>query len=316
MDVLKQIQSDLVGPDAPLSTTLRRAKVLASQLRSDELGHWVSQELDGYKSRGELPDYRILATGCVGTWTDGFRVMTNRRLALMGIDDDNVRDLLTTFPVCHGIRTVEQFATKEQRFIVSADVTALVNSYMSGQGGGYLELQYAVGSPEFQQILDTVKNRLLDFVLKLDQNWHLDDNPPSREEVSNLVSLVIYNSPQGGNVSVFDQRGQQVHYQYNAAGDINVSGVQDKKQLVRELEKLKGEVERAKESKAIQHDTAVVAEYHLLQATKEATKRKPDKRSFLDHIGKAKALLDDVAAAAGLVTALIQAAEAAGRILG
>jgi hypothetical protein len=316
MDVLQQIQADLLDQDAPLSTTLRRAKVLASRLRSDELGNWVSQELDGYKSSNELPDYRVIRTGCTGSWTNGFYMVTNRPVPLMRIDDDNLKELLTTFRVYDGIRTVEELATQQQHFIVSADITAFVNHYVGEQGYGYAELQYAVLSHEFEQILDTVKNRLLGFVLKLDQNWQLDDNPPSRDELRNLVSVVIYNSPQGGNVSVFDQRGQQVHYQYNAAGDINISAVQDKNELVGELEKLKGELERAKESKAIEHDTAVEAQYHLLQATKEGRKAKPDKGSFLEHIGKAKGLLDDVAAAAGLVTALLQAAEVASRVFG
>lgn len=81
-----------------------------------------------------------------------------------------------------------------------------------------------------------------------------------------------------------------------------------------ELEKLKAEVDRAKELRAIDKDVAVEAEYHLLQATKEARKTKPNKSSFPDHVGKAKALLEDAAAAAGLVTALLQAAEIAGKI--
>lgn len=54
---------------------------------------------------------------------------------------------------------------------------------------------------------------------------------------------------------------------------------------------------------------------NTLQAAKEAKNNKSNKRSVLDHIGKAKALLDDVAAAAGLVTALLKAAEVAGKIL-
>lgn len=98
----------------------------------------------------------------------------------------------------------------------------LVNHHVGDGEYGYAELEYAVGTHDFEQILDTVRNRLLDFVLKLGENWHMEDNPPSRGELRNLVSVIIYNMPQGGNVSIFDQRGQQVSYQYNAAGDINI----------------------------------------------------------------------------------------------
>ena len=115
-------------------------------------------------------------------------------------------------------------------------------------------------------------------------------------------------------MSIFDQRGQQVNYQYNAAGNINIQAVQDKDQLVAELEKLIAEIGRAKDLQAVNHEVAIEAEYHILQANEEAKKQKPNKSSFLEHIGKAKGLLEDVAAATGLVTALLQASEIARKI--
>ena len=81
-------------------------------------------------------------------------------------------------------------------------------------------------------------------------------------------------------MSVFDQRGQQVQYQYNAAGNISFDAVRDKTGLADELEKLKRELEQAKHSNAVNADIAVEAEYHLLQATKEARKDEPDKITF------------------------------------
>ena len=81
------------------------------------------------------------------------------------------------------------------------------------------------------------------------------------------------------------------------------------------LEKLVEEIERAKEARAIDKEIAVEAEYHVQQSAKEAKSKRPNKGSILEHIGKAKALLDDVAAVAGLVTALLKAAEVASNIL-
>jgi hypothetical protein len=56
-NILQQIQADVLNQNVSLSNTLRKAKVLASQLRSQELSNWVSSELDGYKSEKDLPDY-------------------------------------------------------------------------------------------------------------------------------------------------------------------------------------------------------------------------------------------------------------------
>jgi YD repeat-containing protein len=313
-DILQQIQADLLNQHASLSNTLRKAKVLASQLHSQELGAWVQFELDGYRSDRELPDYRVIRTRSVGTWTNGHWSVSNRGVPLYKISDARLREALTTLHVSDGIRTVEQLATRQEQHSFAPEIVALVNDYVSEDDYGFMEIQLVVPSFEYEQILDIVRNRLLDFVLKLDETWHLDDKHPSRDEVKGLVSVTIYNSPQGGNVSTFDQRGQQVTYQYNAAGNINIAAIRDKTELADELAKFAGEIQRAREAKAIDQEVAVEAEYHVLQASKEAKKKEPGKASILEHMGKAKALLEDVAEAAGLVTALVKAAEVASSI--
>jgi hypothetical protein len=315
MEILRQIQADLLKPDGPLSSILRKAKVLASELHSDELRDWVSHELDGYESDDELPDYRIIRTACVGIWTNGHWKVENHGVPLHMIDDEKLRQLLTRYRVFGGIRKIERLATHwEQHFVLSPHITLQVNHYVADGGYAYVGLEYALGQHEFDQILDTVKNRLLDFVLTLNQTWHLDDNLPSKGELSNLVSVVIYNNPKGGNVSVFDQRGQQVSYQYNAAGDININAVSDKDGLRDQLEKLRAEVEHAKGLRAIDPDIAVESQYHLLQAAKEVQQKNPDKPSVIEHLSKAKRLLENVAAVGGLVTALLKAVEVADKI--
>src|SRR6266567_1463808 len=101
----------------------------------------------------------------------------------------------------------------------------------------------------------------------------------------------------------FDQRGQQVTNQYNAGRDMNFGAVQNPIDLIAELEKLKGEIAQAKEADIVSDETATDAEYQVTKAIQQA------KKTILDHLNTAKALIEDVAAASGLVTALISAAE-------
>jgi hypothetical protein len=212
-NIIQQLQEDLLNQNVSLSNTLRKAKVLASQLRSQELSAWAANELDGYKSAEELPDYRVIRTLSVGTWTNGAWIAKNHGIPLYKIKDEKLKELLTTYRVFDGIRTVEQLANdKERHFIFGPEIAIVVNGYVSEHGYGYTEIEIVVPPHEFDQILDSVKNRLLDFVLRLDETWH-SNAPPSQEDLKNLVSVIIYNQPQGGSVSVFDQRGQHVTYQ-------------------------------------------------------------------------------------------------------
>jgi hypothetical protein len=108
-------------------------------------------------------------------------------------------------------------------------------------------------------------------------------------------------------MTVFDQRGQQVTYQYNAAGDINFGAVQNKIDVIAELEKLQAELATASQAGVFDEDTATDAEYQLKKAVQQAKKPEPDKKTVLDHLNEARALIEGVAAAAGLVGALAQA---------
>ncbi len=110
-------------------------------------------------------------------------------------------------------------------------------------------------------------------------------------------------------MTVFDQRGQQVTYQSNAAGDINFGAVQNKAAVVGELQKLQAELAQAIEAGVFDEDTATDTEYQLTKAVQQAKKPEPDKKTVLDHLNEAKALITGVAAAAGMVGALVQAAD-------
>lgn len=113
----------------------------------------------------------------------------------------------------------------------------------------------------------------------------------------------------GQKQTVFDQRGQRVNYQYNAAGDINFGAVQSRMDLVGELEKLKAELVKAGGAQAIDAEVVTDAEYQITKAVQEAKKPEPKKETILERLDGAKKLIEGIAAAGGMVTALVKAAE-------
>lgn len=110
-------------------------------------------------------------------------------------------------------------------------------------------------------------------------------------------------------MSIFDQRGQHVSYQYNAAGDINFGTVENRLDLIGELEKLKAELRKASNAEVIDAEVVTDAEYQITKAVQEAEKPAPRKQTILDRIDGARKLIEGVAAAGGMVTALVKAAE-------
>ncbi|MEQ9550738.1 MAG: hypothetical protein RIM23_14115 [Coleofasciculus sp. G3-WIS-01] len=118
-------------------------------------------------------------------------------------------------------------------------------------------------------------------------------------------------------MSVFDQRGQKVNIQNNAAGNtnfsaagnINLSAVENRADLVGELEKIKDEVAKARDAEVIDAELATDVNYHITKVVQQANKPEPSKTTILNHVNTAKNLIKGVAGAGGLVTALMKVAE-------
>lgn len=73
MSLLEEIRADVVNASMPLPSVLRKAKILAYKLRSDDLKRWVEQELGGYDCDSEqLPIYRRNETFSLGDFVTRF----------------------------------------------------------------------------------------------------------------------------------------------------------------------------------------------------------------------------------------------------
>ncbi len=105
----------------------------------------------------------------------------------------------------------------------------------------------------------------------------------------------------------FDMRGQRVTNQYNAGRDMNVGAVQTPEDLMTVLEQLNEQFTQAKEAGVLSEETAIDAQYQVTKAAQQAKKPDPDKKTMLDHLTRAKTLIEGVTAASGLVTTLAAA---------
>ncbi len=110
-------------------------------------------------------------------------------------------------------------------------------------------------------------------------------------------------------MSTFDQRGQTVNYQYNSAGNINFGNVQNRTDIISELEKLKDEISKAGDAQVIDAEIVTDVQYQIQKAVDQAKKTEPSKSSILDHLGKAKDFLKSVIEAGGIVTGIIKSIE-------
>lgn len=119
-----------------------------------------------------------------------------------------------------------------------------------------------------------------------------------------LPNQVGIQSNSGGDITISDSA-------INIAGrDLNFGTVQNKQELISQLEKLKEAFVKAGETQTISEETAIDAEAEVKKAIGQAKKSAPDKKSILDYLTAAKSLIEGIGGAGGLVTSIVGAIEA------
>jgi hypothetical protein len=331
MSIFYELQNEIVG-SAPLSTIMRKAKIIAYRLQNNDFKQWIDFELDGYYGHAErLPEYRSFQTASFGDFANMAWMHKNAPIPIEILPDD-LHELILTMRMFQGIRELEEMietmdkgGADHLKELWPASSLQLIEAT-----GGYkcLSAWRIIPRTRISQILDTIKTRLLTFSLELSERYPVavaqdftipKENPPS-DQVRNVFYTYIMGSTnitQGATMNTFNQnvQNQHVNYQYNAAGDIDFSEVQNHVALAAELEKLLAELSRASQAGIIDQDAYTDTEYQLKKAVNEAKKPEPNKETLLQRIKDATTLIGGIAAASDLVKGFGEAAEVVRKLL-
>ena len=168
MNLLDEIQYDLVNESASLSNTLRKAKILASGLRLPEFRQWVESELNGYKSREGLPEYRHYRPANLGTLSNGYYLAEKVMLPLFNLPD-YILEFAQKVYFLDGVGELEILALKDnlrQRW--PQELIMLANDKIGSERyGDLIDAYQPIPANVYVGILEQVKNRLLDFIIGL-----------------------------------------------------------------------------------------------------------------------------------------------------
>jgi DNA repair ATPase RecN len=119
--------------------------------------------------------------------------------------------------------------------------------------------------------------------------------------------LAAQRLPEGEAMAIFDQRHQEVQYQFNIAGAIDPRQIQNKNDVARQLELLREEIRRARSAQALDEEVATDVEYRLTKAELQTRKAEPDKQGVLEYLAEARSLLSGVPSTAKAISELVGA---------
>ena len=197
MNLLDEIRSDLVNESADLSNTLRKAKILASAIGLPEFREWVDFELSGYKDEDKVPIYRRFRPNNLGTFSGPFQSgVKNVVLPTYNLPIE-VQKFAENLIFFDGVGALEAQKSGSHQRKWPQEMVLLAQNTLRMTGGMVLvDAHQPIPAYVISGILDQVKNKLLDFVLGLQESnitaEDLDNRTVKPDVVRNLFNINIY----------------------------------------------------------------------------------------------------------------------------
>ncbi len=209
MSLIQQLQDDIVNPDISLAAILRRAKILAYRLQHDEFKSWVDNELNGYPDKDSIPSYRRFTAHNLGHFADAFHHLTNASIPTINLPDQ-IKDFMRELDLGMGVGTLEDLMNNPDMRKDGAvkaqwppDVLAFAAQYQIYANMNLLSAWKAISSNHVTEILEAVRNKLLDFILELQDRFpELTESDERIGDVPQEQTDTMFNIHISGNQNV------------------------------------------------------------------------------------------------------------------
>lgn len=200
MGIMEDLRNDLTSGSANLSNTLRKARVLASQLKLPDFQQWVKYELSGYSEIDSLPDYRIFTATNLGLFSGPFGSQQKNVVLPIYNLPDFVREFAENLVFFESVGSLEgllsQESNRRQRRWPQEFVLLARESIQTSPGWVLVDACQPVPDYTIAGILDNVKNKLLDFILDLEDFGvtpeRIDEGLLQSDTARNLFRINIY----------------------------------------------------------------------------------------------------------------------------
>lgn len=209
MKLLSDIINELIDTDKTIGSPILKAKVLASRIHNKELLNWLNKESGGYDTSESLPDYRVFKCHVKGSYINANMKYTEVSIATAGLDEHIFNDL-NYMSFYQSISSLEQSVINNNGSLdqdLPAELINYIERNIRDMGNPYYRLisaRKSLPSSAINEILAIVRNKLLDFALKLDEEFgnitEIEDLRKKSQEIQRIVNKTIINNSGDGNL--------------------------------------------------------------------------------------------------------------------
>lgn len=200
MSLLEEIQNAAIDASNDLGTLLRRCKLLATRLGSQELENWLLWESKGYPEDVPVPGYRVWPLQVRGHFAGPYGSSLRNKTIPLGLMPKDVRKSYNEYEFRSSIAVIESILEKDNNGMITVTANDLsltldnVYKYLS-----CLECWAEFDATNLVELLNTVRERILDFSLAV---WKEHPNAgeinsnapesPSSDKITQIFNMTIY----------------------------------------------------------------------------------------------------------------------------
>ena len=198
--LLKEIRDAAVDANVPIANVLRKCAILGAQLKNNDLRDWALQELNGYKTDSDVPEYRTVMAPLTGDFAGPFQSgCTNVPIPAMLLPK-KLQDRARTARFPAGVASLESLLESEGGEYVTVSWSGDWIAWIQSEGKGKFDMtllaaRQVVGLSAIVDMIETVRNRVLEFCLRLEEEMPelmADDNPSPTDAVE-AKATQVYN---------------------------------------------------------------------------------------------------------------------------
>lgn len=229
-----ELQKECLNPKYSLSDLCQKAYFIARKLNQDEMIDFLKKEIYGYKNSKDLPDYRHVdliykAFNPYHGWIP------------FQIPSQGIFSKLLKGPIFLSVGEMQDFINADDPVLNTAVPLELQQELIKKSNMPFnTEIKGVFSKTQLVRILDAIKNRILDWALKLEEEGICDNEYEFTEhekEIAKNMTVIINGNVNGSNI---------IDSMTNSSATINNNNSFDFETLKQLITKIEADLENAK----------------------------------------------------------------------
>lgn len=200
--IIEKLISNIGDGKMGAGDLLRNAKILAFNIDNVDFKKWIDKECNGYSENEELPPYRVIKTVLYGKIEQikglGSSLIYDKFLLPTSHLPSEQQDIINTWRCINPIGEIQSIIDNAGDNDLASpcpiSVIPLVKKALY-PNVNVNQVWREIQKYDLENVIESVKNRLLDFLLKLDKEMKLDTNfAPTGDngKIQKILNSTIY----------------------------------------------------------------------------------------------------------------------------